>query len=63
QFSILNMEFNRETYNKGRRFSFWQVLLNCHEAILTNRPLSHKRRRAWQSVTRMSVLVPGRHVR
>jgi hypothetical protein len=32
------MEFNRETYNKGRRF-FWQVLLSCHEAIVTNRPL------------------------
>jgi hypothetical protein len=49
------MEFNRETYNK--QISFWQVLLSCHEAIVTNRPLSHKRRRAWQSVTRMSVLV------
>jgi hypothetical protein len=39
------------------QISFWQVLLSCHEAIVTNRPLSHKRRRAWQSVTRMSVLV------
>jgi hypothetical protein len=57
------MEFNRETYNK--QFSFWQALLSCHEAIVTNRALSHKRRRAWQSATRMSVLVtrsPHRNV-
>ena len=34
-----------------------QVKVNGREAIVTNRPLSRKGRRAWQSVTRMSVLV------